>query len=649
IEAPGRWAGGADQFGLDPEQPVTGEQLRTLMAVRRPDSGEELRRIGGSGEAVAAIDATFSAPKSVSAVWALANPALRQEIERAIDAALEYSLEQVAMIRQRVDSRTVIHAKPIGLVATSWRHTTARAVAGATPDPQLHSHVLLHAAVRRDGKVVAIDSRSWLVHRRELGAAYRTELARGLHELGFEIARETGRGGRYFEIAGIPGSLIDRWSTRHQQVQAAIAQRFTEQHAALQKVAAAGGPDAPEAIRRLELLARYGQLAPREERFMSASTRTAKGPATVRDLDDHWRDAAAAHQVDRDGVQRLRQARPGLQCADRERLLDGLTEFDATFPARDARAVALERSAGVAIPDVMQGLRELRGDHEILVLADGSGTTRAHRHREQATITTARQLAAGTTTALPEPIVAQQIQRLDHELSTRGGRLADEQRDAIRLACGEQPLVMIEGQAGTGKSTVLTGIARAHQACDRELIVTSTAAVAAQRLASELSAAGVDASAYSTAALHSAISARRLMLGPDSTVIHDEAALASTTEQHQLLTHVNHAGARLIMVGDPEQSQPVGAGGLWHHLQGTVNQRHARVQLTRNQRAQRPEDRRDQARFRHCEHELAVRGYAARDRVHLASDHQQAEATALHAAHTDQRAGLDTLVIAQTS
>jgi conjugative relaxase-like TrwC/TraI family protein len=111
------------------------------------------------------------------------------------------------MIRHRVDSGAVTHAKPAGLIATSWRHTTARAVDGQAPDPQLHSHVLLHAAVRRDGRIVAIDSRSWLVHRRELGAAYRTELARELVQLGFGILRETGRGGRYFEIEGVPQSL----------------------------------------------------------------------------------------------------------------------------------------------------------------------------------------------------------------------------------------------------------------------------------------------------------------------------------------------------------------------------------------------------------------------------------------------------------
>ena len=195
---------------------MSGEQLRTLMDVRRPDTGEALRRVGATGEAVAALDATFSAPKSVSAVWAIADPTLRERIETAhetaIDRALDYAIRQVPMLRRRVSQDTVVHEKAAGVVATSWRHTTARAVADQPPDPQLHSHVLLHAAVRRDGELVAIDSRSWLVHQREVGAAYRTELARELTELGFGVRRGVGRGGRYFELDGVPqrvvGSLV---------------------------------------------------------------------------------------------------------------------------------------------------------------------------------------------------------------------------------------------------------------------------------------------------------------------------------------------------------------------------------------------------------------------------------------------------------
>ena len=143
---------------------MDGGVLRQLMAVRRPDTGEPLRRAGATGEVVAAIDATFSAPKSVSAIWALATPVLRERIEqaheRAIDLALGHSLEEVAMTRVRAGKEAVVHARAARLIATSWRHTTARSVGGQPPDPQLHSHVLLHGAVRPDGTVVAIDSRS---------------------------------------------------------------------------------------------------------------------------------------------------------------------------------------------------------------------------------------------------------------------------------------------------------------------------------------------------------------------------------------------------------------------------------------------------------------------------------------------------------
>ena len=118
VEAPGRWAGGAHLFGADSSVPVTGEQLRTLMDVRPPDTGGELRRVGGSGEVVAALDATFSTPKSVSAVWALGSPELRERIEAsheiAIDRALDHAVRHVPMLRRRVDANTSCMTRPSG-------------------------------------------------------------------------------------------------------------------------------------------------------------------------------------------------------------------------------------------------------------------------------------------------------------------------------------------------------------------------------------------------------------------------------------------------------------------------------------------------------------------------------------------------------
>ena len=440
VEAPGRWVGGAHLFGLDATVPVTGEQLRTLMDVRRPDTGGELRRVGASGEAVAALDATFSAPKSVSAVWALGSPELRGRIEAAheiaIDRALDYAVRHVPMLRQRVDANTVLHAKAVGVVATSWRHTTARAVADQVPDPQLHSHVLLHAAHRRDGRLVAIDSRTWLQHQREVGAAYRTELARELATLGFSVERGTGRGERYFELAGVPQALLDRWSSRHHQVQAAIRDRLSATERDLRAVIAEGGPAAADAHERLELLLANGQLAPAEERLMGTITRAGKVAVTAADLDAEWQRTARAIGFTPERVEVLRrQQRQPLTPAAPDRVLEALTEFDATFPAREARAVALERSAGTPIDDALRPLVELRDAGEILRLADGSGTTREHRAREHTTISTAERVIEHRITALDRDAVVAQADRLDRELQGRGGRLSDEQRQAIMLAC----------------------------------------------------------------------------------------------------------------------------------------------------------------------------------------------------------------------
>jgi len=654
VEAPGRWAGGAQLFGLDSEVPVSGEQLRTLMDVRRPDTDGELRRVGGSGEAVAALDATFSAPKSVSAIWALGSPELRERIEAAheiaIDRALDHAVQQVPMLRQRVDATTVLHAEAVGVVATSWRHTTARAVADQVPDPQLHSHVLLHAAHRRDGRLVAIDSRTWLQHQREVGAAYRTELARELGSLGFQVERGTGRGERYFELTGVPQPLLDCWSSRHHQVQSAIRDRLTATERDLRAVIAEGGPAAADAHERLELLLANGQLAPAEERLMGTITRAGKVAVSAADLDAEWRRTARGIGFTPKRVEALRRhQRQPLTPAAPDRVLDALTEFDATFPAREARAVALERSAGTPIDDALRPLAELREAGEILRLADGSGTTREHRAREHTTISTAERVIAHRIAALDPDSVVAQANRLDGELQGRGGRLADEQRQAIMLACSDRQLVMIEGQAGTGKSTALTGIARAHHDAGRDIVVTSTAAVAAERLARDLHQAGVDTRHYSLAAMQSAITNGTVVLGPQTTIIHDEAALASTREQHALLAAVETSGARLIAVGDPHQNPPVGAGGLWLRLETATREQHSQAVLTRNLRAHNPADRRDQARFRDGHHELAIRGYAARGRVHTGANLTRAEDAVLDAAHSDTQNGRTTIVLAQTS
>jgi conjugative relaxase-like TrwC/TraI family protein len=660
VEAPGRWVlgpGGAAALGVDPSLPVEGDAFRAVMAVRHPVTGEQLRRVGANGEAVVAIDATFSAPKSVSAVWALGSPEIRAALEaaqeRAVDRALGHAVEFVPMVRRRVDQDTVVRENAREVLASSWQHTTARAVAGRAPDPQLHSHVLIHGAIRSDGKVVAVESRAWLVHQREIGATYRSELARELRGLGFEVVHGTGRGNRYFELVGVPDGLRERWSSRHHQVAGAIEQRLAEKKAALVEVIEQGGPEAADAAVRLDGLERSGRLMPGEERRFAISSRAAKGSLeTAGDLDRAWWETAVEHGFDARSVEELRQrgrdVEPTWRDIDSE-ILSRLTEFDATFAPREARAVALESAADLGPEAGLASLARLHELGRVLDLADGRQTTAAHRALERETVRSVGELAMVRGDAISDAFVSAEVELLAAAVAGRGGELAGEQERAARVACSDQRLVVVVGQAGTGKSTALQGVARAHQQAGRTVLVTSTAAQAAERLAAELSEVGVEGRGYSTTALRVNVERGLVTMDAGVTVIHDEAALASTREQAWLFKTVSESGARIVAIGDPRQSQAVGAGGLWSEIEQTAREQDAFVELSRIVRAKDPADRRDQALWRAGQHDHALTNYADRGFVVIEADQRQLEDRALDAAHADRRGGRETLVVVETS
>ncbi|MEO8715839.1 MAG: AAA family ATPase, partial [Acetobacteraceae bacterium] len=286
---------------------------------------------------------------------------------------------------------------------------------------------------------------------------------------------------------------------------------------------------------------------------------------------------------------------------------------------------------------------------EILELADGRETTRRHRGAERAAVTAARVLADTPTEAIDPELVDADVSELRSALALDGAQLAAEQEQAMRVACSDRRLTVIVGQAGTGKSTALTGVARTHQEAGQRIVVTSTGAQAAERLTSELAEAGVAADGYSTMALRAAVARGAVQLGPGVTVVHDEAALASTREQAWLLGVAVESGARVIEVGDPRQSGAVGAGGLWPEIERVAGRRGGLVQLSRIVRAKDAADRRDQARWRAGEHDQALAGFSRRGRVLIDGTQRQAEDRALEAAHTDRREGHSALVVVQTS
>jgi hypothetical protein len=76
-QAPGRWLSDPEtlqRLGIDGNAPVVDEDFVALMEGRDPRTGGWLRPEGAGGGRGGGIDVAFGAPKSVSAVWALADP-----------------------------------------------------------------------------------------------------------------------------------------------------------------------------------------------------------------------------------------------------------------------------------------------------------------------------------------------------------------------------------------------------------------------------------------------------------------------------------------------------------------------------------------------------------------------------------------------
>ena len=105
---------------------------------------------GADGGRGGGIDLTFSAPKSVSAAWALGDESQRRDDRSR--ARRRRQRDDRAPDRDGADRAPpprgqVFEEHARDLVAAEYRHTTARGVLeGDAPDPQLHSHVVITSA-----------------------------------------------------------------------------------------------------------------------------------------------------------------------------------------------------------------------------------------------------------------------------------------------------------------------------------------------------------------------------------------------------------------------------------------------------------------------------------------------------------------------
>jgi conjugative relaxase-like TrwC/TraI family protein len=304
-EPSGRWAGAAaERLGLD--GPVTRTEFDAALRGYDPKTGAALTQQSGVREHAAGWDMTFSAPKSVSVLWALSEEPDRLGIEQAQRTAVQAAighLEQTAAWTRRGPGGC-IREQTAGLLTAQFEHHTSREL-----DPQLHTHsFIFNLAPRHDGSWGSIVSRALYSAQKDAGAIYRHQLADELERRGYRLDRQADS----FRVAAIPRDVEQAFSKRRQAIE--------------------------EAART------HGYTTAKGMELAALRTRRPKAEAKLETLRGHWREEAKAlgfalrpeaqqtrRGEDRSGAARTSEMKSATPATPRE-------------PKRDHNAAAINQS-----------------------------------------------------------------------------------------------------------------------------------------------------------------------------------------------------------------------------------------------------------------------------------------------------------------
>lgn len=552
-EAPGRWLGTATGE-LELSGQVEADALRAILSGNRPDNNGSLAQPARGRSRVPGFDLTFSAPKSVSVLYGLGNERVSREVrdahEAAVDAALSYMERHAAVARRGHGGSESVLGN--GFIAAAFRHRTSRA-----GDPQLHTHVLTANITRGpDGRWTALDARHLYTHARTGGFLYQAHLRDELtRRLGVEFT-PVRRG--VAEVAGIPPAVLRAFSRRRAEIEQELAQR--------------------------------GETSAKAAQVAALDTRRVKDYAVpALQLQQRWRERARQLDLEPERVGDLFgetsvQPLTGEQVESVDDELgspSGLTRQAATFNRRDAiRAWCEQLPHGAPVEQVEELAAGLLRSERVVPLAQD---VRRLTHSDVVRRADGRLVSATSEErrySTPELLALER--RILHTASdTRGGdrgtvrtetlaavlaarpELSAEQAEMVRrLTTDGDGIAVVVGKAGSGKTYALDAARQAWQADGHNVI----GAALARRAALELR----DGAGIESTSIHALLAQLRDqptdLLSQRTVLVVDEAGMVGTRQLAELVDHTETAGAKLVLVGDPQQLPEIDAGGIFRSL-----------------------------------------------------------------------------------
>ena len=536
-----------DDDPIEHGQPIDSAHFYRLYRGFHPRTGEKLARTAGAEKRCPAFDLVFNADKTVSALWAIAPPDLRAELEKAHNDAVKIALDET--IKPYCSHTRVGHPDggvrvvPADIMAALFQHGASR-----SNDPHLHTHCVIFNLVRThlDGKWRTLHGRPLYSWPKAAGATYRAELAHLLRErLGIDMEVH-GDEGEYTRIPDTPESLLKDWSKRDIQITDTAA-RFG--------VGLKGNHALHGAIQKMTRASKQHGVDPDTRHLawtLDASEHIEDIPAYIESI--------TGNELEFTDEQKLEIAKR-VAAVPAE-----LTKFRSVFQYTDLVEKTANAAGGLLNREQRKAMvDELLKNQDVVeldkpdtsydagsVLQHGRTFTAAHTIQTEANIhDLATRLDATRRFGIAEDTTRAKIE----ELIATDYPISDEQIAAMHAATKPGQIAIIEGAAGSGKTTTLWPIADLYRETGHEIIATSVSWRTTLELGTDLEAPN-----WCVEALTARIATGSVYAGPRTVIVVDEAGQLSSLQALHILRIAESTGAKIILAGDTQQQQPVEAG-----------------------------------------------------------------------------------------
>lgn len=317
--------------------------------------------------------------------------------------------------------------------------------------------------------------------------------------------------------------------------------------------------------------------------------------------------------------------------ADPSVALDAITHQQSTFTRRDMAMFAHRHSDGIEQYNEVMGA--MRNAPDLVELGqDGRGedrfTTRDMIEAEQRLHRAAELMAEKERHEVSDRDREAALARAEQ----RGLVLSGEQAEALAHVTDGRNLGIVVGYAGTGKSAML-GVAReAWEAAGYEVRGVALSGIAAENLES-----GSGIASRTIASMEHGWKNGRDMLTSRDVLVIDEAGMVGTRQLERVLSHAAEAGAKVVLVGDPQQLQSIEAGAAFR----SIHERHGGAEIGEVRR-QREDWQRDATRdLATGRTGAAIHAYDRHDMVHEAQTREQARDDLIDRWDRDRQASPD--------